>query len=277
MEQKRFDLLLTYLPHLDYDHQRFGPDSPQGKQALAEVDAEAGRLIECARATHADVAVVSDYAFEPVSRPIFLNRVLREAGLIQVERAQNGELLEPGASAAFAVCDQQIAHIYIRERSNIERVRTLLCAVDGVEQVLDRAAMAGLGLGHPRSGELFAIAAPDCWFAYPYWLGDAHMPDFARCVAIHAKPGWDPAELFLAPGLGGKLHLLKRILQGKLGIRAPFDVISTDATMVRGSHGRIPDDDRTRPVFITSWPRAAARAMPMQNVRATILDRLSVD
>jgi hypothetical protein len=31
------------------------------------------------------------------------------------------------------------------------------------------------------------------WFAYYYWLDDADAPDFARCVAIHRKPGYDPA------------------------------------------------------------------------------------
>lgn len=275
LEQNRFDLLLTYLPHLDYDHQRFGPDSPQGKRALKDLDTDAGRLIESARTHGADVAVVSDYAFEPVSRPIYLNYALRQAGLIQVERAQNGELLEPGISAAFAVCDQQIAHVYIQNAANIARVKSLLSSVNGVDRVLDRGEMAALGIDHPRSGELLAIAAPDCWFAYPYWLEDAHMPDFARCVAIHAKPGWDPVELFLAPGLSGKLHLLKRVLQGKLGIRAPFDVISTDTTLVRGSHGRIPRDDHTRPVLITSWQRPADSLMPMQDVKAVLLNRLA--
>ena len=88
--------MLTYIPHLDYDHQRFGPDSPQGEQALQDMDAEAGRLIDAAQSHGMQVAVVSDYTFEPVSRPVFPNRVLREAGLIRVQKAENGELLEPG-------------------------------------------------------------------------------------------------------------------------------------------------------------------------------------
>lgn len=274
LEQKRFDLLLTYLPNLDYDHQRFGPNSPQGEQALRDVDAEAGRLIDASRRLDVEIAVVSDYAFEPVSRPVFLNSILREAGLITVERALNGELLEPGASKAFAVCDQQIAHIYVHAESDIPKVKQLLDAVDGVDLVVGRETLAEWGLDHPRSGELLAIAEPDCWFAYPYWLDDSQAPDFAGCVAIHAKPGWDPAELFLAPGLGGKLHLAKRILQSKLGIRAPFDVVSTDPTMVGGAHGRIPVDDSTRPVLITSWPRDDVSAMPMQEVKSVILPRL---
>ena len=37
------------------------------------------------------------------------------------------------------------------------------------------------------------------WFTYYYWLDDAKAPDFARCVDIHRKPGYDPAELFIDP------------------------------------------------------------------------------
>ncbi len=121
IEQDRFDLLLTYVPHLDYDHQRYGPNSAQGEQALRDMDLEVGRLIDAAQAGGIRIAVVSDYAFESVSRPVLLNRALREAGMIRVQRAENGELLEPGASAAFAVCDQQTAHVYVHDQSAIAK------------------------------------------------------------------------------------------------------------------------------------------------------------
>ncbi len=275
MDQDRYGMILTYLPHLDYEHQRFGPDSPQGEQALCDVDNEAGRLIGRAGERGMDVAIVSDYAFEPVSRPVFLNRVLREAGFIEVNRAQNGELLEPGTSAAFAVCDQQVAHVYVQETEAIAKVNELLLQTDGVDLVLDRDAMGEVGIGHARSGELLAIAEPDCWFAYPYWLDESHAPDFANCVAIHDKPGFDPTELFLAPGVWGKLHLAKRIMQSKLGIRAPFDVISTDASMVHGSHGRMPQTDKTRPLLISSWSTELDDVTPMQDVKSILLRRLN--
>ncbi len=274
LQQDQYDLVLTYLPHLDYDHQRFGPQSPQGIQALRDVDAEAGRLMEVARGLDLQVAVVSDYAFEPVSRPVFLNQVLRREGLVQVQRAENGELLEPGASAAFAVCDQQTAHIYVRDESGIDRVRSILERTDGVDRVFDRQEMQGLGLQHARSGELFAIAQEDCWFAFPYWLEDQHAPDFAHCVAIHDKPGWDPSELFLRAGLGGKLHLAKRLLQKMLGLRAPFDVISGDMGLVGGSHGRIPTRDATRTVLMTNWDVANSKITRSDQVKDLLVQRL---
>ncbi|MFO7903705.1 MAG: alkaline phosphatase family protein [Planctomycetota bacterium] len=274
LEQDRFGLVLTYIPHLDYDHQRFGPASEQGKQALRDMDREVGRLIDAALARDARIAVVSDYAFEPVSCPVFLNRALREAGLVTVQRAENGELLEPGASTAFAVCDQQVAHIYVNDQAAIGRTKRLIQELDGVERVYDRREMRELELDHPRAGELFAIAAPECWFAYPYWLDESQTPDFAHCVAIHAKPGWDPSELFWRPGPRGKWHLAKRMLQKLLRIRAPFDVISGDMSLVRGSHGRIPSNDENRPVFIPNWPTEQTGPVRMQDIKPLLLQRL---
>lgn len=275
IEQDRYDLLLAYMPHLDYDHQRFGPNSDKGRRALRAMDVEAGRLIDAASSHDIDIAVVSDYAFEPVSRPVFLNRALREAGLLQVQRAENGELLEPGASRAFAVCDQQIAHIYVNDESALEKTRRLIENLDGVDRVFDRRQMSDLQLDHRRSGELFAIAQPKCWFAFPYWLDESRAPDFARCVAIHAKPGWDPSELFWRPGLKGKLHLAKRMLQKALGIRAPFDLISGDMSLVRGSHGRIPSSNENRPTLITTWPLDQTGITRMQDIKSLLLQRLA--
>ncbi|MFC1757655.1 alkaline phosphatase family protein [Planctomycetota bacterium] len=271
VQKKEFGLVLTYLPHLDYDHQRFGPDSDEGEKALRDLDKEAGRLIDCAAEHGMRVAVVSDYSFEPVSSPIYLNRILREARFVSVQDAQNGELLEPGSSRAFAVCDQQVAHIYVNDAADMRRIEQLLQATDGVAQVYDRTQMAELGIAHERAGELFVIAEQDCWFAYPYWLDDSRAPDFAGCVAIHDKPGFDPAELFMKQGFSGKLHIAKRLAQKTLGQRAPFDVISTDANIVQGSHGRIPVDDATRPVLLTSWKHDSESVTPMQNVKALLL------
>ena len=271
LEQNRYGLVLTYLPHLDYDHQRFGPASPEGQRALSAVDLQAGRLIDGAQAAGMRVAVLSDYAFEPVSRPIFLNRALRSAGLLAVQRAANGELLEPGASTAFAVCDQQVAHVYVNQLGSLGAVAKLLRGIDGVERVLDRDALRAAGLDHPRSGELLAIAAPDCWFAYPYWLDERCAPDFAGCVAIHDKPGFDPAELLWSPGWRGKLKVGWRLLQKRLGWRAPFDLINRDPSQVRGSHGRVPTGDSDRPVLITSWPIDTPAVIAMQDVKPLLL------
>ncbi|MBK8095833.1 MAG: alkaline phosphatase family protein [Planctomycetes bacterium] len=253
------DLLLTYLPHLDYDHQRFGPDDPRSVQAVRDVDVEAGRLIAAARERNAHVIVLSEYGIEAATRPVFVNRVLHEQGYLRVQETGHGQLLDCGACRAFAVADHQCAHVYVARAEDVAAVAALLRRTPGVARVLDRQAKAELGIDHPRSGELVCIAEPGCWFAYHYWLDEARRPDFAPTVDIHRKPGYDPAELFLDPNLRfPKLKIGWTLARKLLGFRYLMDVIPTDPSLVRGTHGRLYDDPAAGPVFLSSDRRLQA-------------------
>jgi predicted AlkP superfamily pyrophosphatase or phosphodiesterase len=229
LRQNKPDLTLVYLPHLDYEYQRVGPG---GAQQLKEVDDAAGLVIDAAKEIGAKVVVVSEYGLVPVSKPVYLNQALRRAGWLAVRDGPYGEMLETFESKAFAVVDHQLAHLYVRGLP-LDEVRKAVEKIDGVDRVVDPKE---LELHHPRSGELIALAKPDAWFAYPYWLDDTRAPDFARTVDIHRKPGYDPCELFLtsAPKAAA------RLLQKKLGFRYRMDVIPLDASIVKGSHGLRP-------------------------------------
>jgi len=201
----------------------------------------------------AAVVVVSEYGITQVSGTVEINRVLREAGFLRVREEMGDELLDAGASDAFAVADHQIAHVYIRSPDRVGAVQALIDGLDGVEQVLDADGKRVWNLDHPRSGDLVAIARADRWFAYYYWLDDDHAPDFARTVDIHRKPGYDPVELFLDPALSApKLATAWRLAKKKLGFRTLMDVIPLDPSLVRGSHGRITDRDDAGPLIISS-------------------------
>jgi predicted AlkP superfamily pyrophosphatase or phosphodiesterase len=259
METRKPTLALTYLPHLDYNLQRLGPDlaHPRVQQDLREIDAVCGTLIDYAASSGRDVIVVSEYGITPVTDAVHVNRALRMAGMIAVRPEEFGrEILDPGASAAFAVADHQIAHVYVNDRSRINEVRALLEKLDGVEQVLDEAGKREMGLDHERSGELVAISKADRWFSYYYWLEDRLAPDFARTVDIHRKPGYDPVELFVDPEI--RLPMLAtgwRLAKRKLGFRTLLDVISLkDTALVKGSHGRLTDDPAHGPLVISSRP-----------------------
>ncbi|MBI3269677.1 MAG: alkaline phosphatase family protein [Planctomycetes bacterium] len=272
-ERRRPTMTLVYLPHLDYNLQRLGPADPRLAADVAAVDAEAGRLIDAARAGGAEVVVLSEYGIGPVSRPVHLNRVLREAGFLAVHDSLAGELLDAGASRAFAVSDHQVAQVYVRRPEDVPAVRRVLEAVPGVERVLGDAEKAACGLDHPRSGELVAVAARDAWFTYYYWLDDLRAPDFARTVDIHRKPGYDPAELLLDPARPFvRLRLAARLAQKALGFRYLLDVIPLDATLVKGSHGRPPDDPADGAVLLASTRRLARDRIPATAVKALLLD-----
>jgi len=248
-------LTLVYLPHLDYGLQRLGPDHPDIARDLEEIDAVVGDLIEAARVLGRRVIVLSEYGIVPVSRPIHINRALRDAGLLAVREEDGGEILDIPRSRAFALADHQIAHVYVRDPSDLAAARACLERLDGVANVLDRAAQKSWGLDHERSGELVAIADHDAWFTYYYWLDDGRAPDFARTVEIHRKPGYDPAELFIDPAIRWpKVAVGWRLLKKALGFRTLMDVIPLDATLVKGSHGRADAPDAHGPVFLSSEP-----------------------
>ena len=266
IDERKPTLTLCYLPHLDYDLQRFGPNDPRIAKALAEIDAVCGELFEFAKQRSLRVIVLSEYGITEVSDAVHVNRVLREAGLIRVREELGHEQLDAGASAAFAVADHQMAHVYVRDPARIPAVKALLSGVPGVERVLDREEQRAFGLDHERSGELVLLSTADRWFSYYFWLDDEKAPDYARTVDIHLKPGYDPVELFLDPAIAfPMLKIGRKLAARKLGFRNLLDVIPLDAKLVRGSHGRLTDEPEDGPVFMSSEPGL----LPSGDVSAT--------
>jgi predicted AlkP superfamily pyrophosphatase or phosphodiesterase len=255
LERERPTLTLVYLPHLDYSLQRLGPSHPSIAAEVAAVDALCGELIDAARRTGAAVVVLSEYGITEVSRPVHINRALRRAGWLAVREELGREQLDAGASQAFAVADHQVAHVYVARPELVPEVAALLRELPGVERVLDAEGKREAGLDHPRSGELVAVSDAKSWFTYYHFIDDERAPDYARTVDIHRKPGYDPAELFVDPRLkAAKLRIGLRLAQKMLGMRYLMDVIPLDATLVRGSHGRLTDRAEDGPLFITSEP-----------------------
>jgi predicted AlkP superfamily pyrophosphatase or phosphodiesterase len=245
-------LTLVYLPHLDYCTQKVGSDPATIAQDLQEIDAVVGDLIQFYEARGAQVIVLSEYGITPVEQPVHINRVLRQAGYLKVREELGLELLDAGASQAFAVSDHQLAHIYINDPSITDAVKTLLEQTPGIGKVLDEAGKQYFHLDHPRSGELIAISDPKSWFTYYYWLDDRKSPDFARTVDIHRKPGYDPVELFIDPAIKRpKLKIAWTLLKRKLGGRSLMDLTPLDSTLVQGSHGHIPSSDTDCPLLIS--------------------------
>ncbi|MEP0917858.1 alkaline phosphatase family protein [Leptolyngbya sp. DQ-M1] len=245
-------LTLIYLPHLDYCLQKIGCQPDEIAQDLQEIDAICGDLIAYYENRGAQVILLSEYGITPVNQPIHLNRVLRQAELLQVREELGRELLDAGASKAFAVADHQIAHVYVNDPSCLDKVKQLLEQTDGVDLVLDEAGKEAYHLDHPRSGDLIAVAKPNAWFTYYYWMDDRKAPDFARTVDIHRKPGYDPAELFIDPQIKlPKLKLGTTLLKKKLGFRYLMEVIPLDASVVKGSHGHLTPSAADCPMLIT--------------------------
>jgi predicted AlkP superfamily pyrophosphatase or phosphodiesterase len=277
LRAERPDLTLVYLPHLDYDPQRFGPRGCDLPRLAGELDAACAPLLDAARQAGARVWVVSEYGHVQVARAVQPNRALRQAGLLTARPGPFGESLDTFASRAFAVCDHQLAHIYVNDPADLPRVREVIAALPGVARVLAGEERAEFALRHPRAGDLGALAQPDAWFAYPFWLDDGQAPDYARTVDIHRKPGYDPCELFFDPRLWWpRGRAAWRLLQKKLGFRTLFDVVPLDPSLVRGSHGLQAADALDRPLLIGDGRPPVAEELPMTGVHALLLQALGL-
>jgi predicted AlkP superfamily pyrophosphatase or phosphodiesterase len=259
-------LNLIYLPHLDYDLQRLGPNHPTIASDLRRIDTIVGDLIDFFAKQSVQVVLLSEYGISAVDTPVHLNRLFREHGWLTIKEELGLELLDCGASRVFAVADHQVAHIYVNDEALESEVRSLLEKQNGIAEVWGATEKKLHGLDHARAGDLIAVAEERAWFTYYYWLDDRSAPDFARTVDIHRKPGYDPVELFLDPQIPlAKAKIAWRLLQKKLGFRMLMDVIPLDASLVKGSHGRRPTDPSEWPVIITSHPKT----LPRPVIRAT--------
>ncbi|WP_350245694.1 alkaline phosphatase family protein [Deinococcus sonorensis] len=244
-------LSLVYLPHLDYGLQKYGPEHPKMARELQDIDRVVGELLDFYAECGVQVVLLSEYGIERAWRPIHINRMFREAGMIAVREELGRELLDAGMSEAFAVADHQVAHVYVRDPQRLAEVKAMLEQLPGVGEVLDEAGKRRHHLDHDRAGDLVVVAEPGAWFTYYYWLDDDRAPDFARTVEIHKKPGYDPAELFMDPHSPAKLKAARALAKKKLGFRYLMDVIGLDATVVRGSHGRLTGDPQRGPLLIS--------------------------
>jgi predicted AlkP superfamily pyrophosphatase or phosphodiesterase len=267
------DLLLVYLPHLDYVLQKFGHDDNNLPKDLREIDAVCEDLITFLEAKGIDVNIISEYGITDVEQPIHINRILRKLDLVNV-RIENGlELLDAGASKAFALADHQLAHVYINDPSKKELIKETLLQTEGIELVLDKKEQKEYHIDHERSGDIVAVADEKSWFTYYYWEDDSKAPDFAHNVDIHNKPGYDPVEMFLDPKK--KLiipRIILKLIGKKLGFRTMMNVIPLDASLVKGSHGRVNLHDEDKAVFISSQERTGTIAP--DKIHDLILDRI---
>tara|TARA_R110000737_G_C14612853_1_gene491310 strand:+ start:641 stop:2017 length:1377 start_codon:yes stop_codon:yes gene_type:complete len=269
---RRYDptLTLIYLPHLDYCLQKFGPDFELIGKELTEIDQVVNGLVDYYTKKKANIILLSEYGISPVSRPVHFNRLLRKKGLLRIREERGLELLDAGASKAFAVADHQVAHIYVNDPSVMEEVKRLAEATQGVRLVLDRAQQKKHHINHERSGDLVLIADEHSWFTYYFWLDDVKAPDYARAVDIHKKPGYDPVEMFMS----SKLRAGYKLLRKKLGFRYVMDVIPLDANLIKGSHGSPFVDSKYHPVLITD-KKVSDSPVPATSVHGIIWESLT--
>jgi predicted AlkP superfamily pyrophosphatase or phosphodiesterase len=113
-------LTLVHMLNLDWTQHRFGPDSPETRAALAQLDRDLERLLEQFDGPQTVIMVVGDHGFLEVNRVLAPNRLFWERGWIEVEggRIRSWKVLarSNGGSAA----------IYVKDPSLVGQVQSLL-------------------------------------------------------------------------------------------------------------------------------------------------------
>jgi predicted AlkP superfamily pyrophosphatase or phosphodiesterase len=189
------DFAFLYLPTLDYEAQRCGPDGRRADAALDEFETQLARLVAFAEESGAELTVCGDYEIAAVDRaPARPNETLRAAGLFRTRPVAGRAYPDFHTSRAFAMCDHEIAHVYVRDDADVPHVVDLFASTGDYESVEVRAAQEWAG---ETAGDVLLMARKGGWCAYPWWTNAREAPDWAAHIDIHNKPGYDPCELFL--------------------------------------------------------------------------------
>ena len=242
MKDYQPDLLLTYLPHLDYELQKTGPNSPKAIKAFGQFAEQLDKLLAQAEAQDYEFVIWGDYAIMDVKTPLYPNKVLREKGYLNFRHINAMLYPDYFTSKAMAIVDHQVAHIKVWDKSLITELKKVFEGTKGIAEVIVGEATGEHGAGHPRAGELILVSDPDCWFSYQWFNNKKEAPDYATHVDIHNKPGYDPCELFF-------------------GFPPPFNV-SLDSNKIKGSHG----------LAGTKFPTAWASTTSLNGDITTLLD-----
>ncbi len=207
------ELLLTYLPHLDYDLQRYGPQHNKALEAFNQIEKILSKLIKTAQAANYEILLFGDYAISEAKKVLFPNKILAQSELFNVRKVKKMLYPDIFSSQAFALVDHQIANIFIKEKDDINLISQIFQDIDGIDDIIVKN-----NDDHKNCSELTLVASDGCWFAYPWWDKKKEAPDYSSHVDIHNKPGFDPCELFTN------------------GIN-PMS-ISQDTSKIKGTHGR---------------------------------------
>lgn len=220
------DLHWVYIPHMDYDLQRLGPDDPKCVAALSALLGLLGPLVNRIRADGGRVVVLGEYGLTSVKRSAAPNAAFAQSDLLVADG--RGEV-DYDRSRAFAMVDHQVAHVYCRDSSAADQAERILRKMPEVDTLHRGDDRAKVGLNCDRAGDLVAFTHQDAWFEYRWWNDWSKAPAYAWTVDIHSKPGYDPTELFMD--------------MPKRRVRAD------QPELVKGSHGALPKDPADWPII----------------------------
>lgn len=203
LETHKPDFMTAYLTALDHEQHASGPDTPQSRAVLEQIDVLVGELVSAARRVHPDgvIAVVSDHGFAPVQQDVNLYAPFIRAGLITLK---DGEVTDwqampwnDGGSAAIVLRDANDAALRAKVGALLAQLQK--DPAFGFDKVLDKAQIQHGG--GTDQATWFVLFKPGYEMAIK---PDTPMPSPGHYRGMH---GYDPAlpqmrSTFLIEGKG---------------------------------------------------------------------------
>lgn len=155
--------LLFHLLIVDGTQHRYGPQSPEGYEALASADKNIGKLLDTLDKTglraNTSIFIVADHGFEKVKKQIVSNVILRKAGLLETaDKKARVQIISEGGTALVYFLSAKT------RREDRKKVMELFKDHEGIEQVIEPKDFAQYSYPSPEKnsqmGELVLCAKP---------------------------------------------------------------------------------------------------------------------
>ena len=152
LEKHQANLVLLHLITPDAVEHTFGPHTPEAYKAVAEADVYVKRVWDALQkppfAGKSALFVTSDHGFAPIDKLIRPNVEFKRLGLIATDEKD-----QPTRRHAWCVAQGGSAFIYLLDDATraeqLPRVKAALAKLEGVQQVIEPAEYAALGLPSP--------------------------------------------------------------------------------------------------------------------------------
>jgi len=206
--QHQPNLLLFHPLTTDSVNHHYGPGTEASYAAFAYADRLVGQVVaavdQAGLRDRTTFIIMTDHGFKKVSRSIYANVALRQAGLaadIVGDRLVDCQaaVLSMGGTAFVYVTDPA------RRAELLPRLKTLLGGIEGVARVLDGAEAPTLGLPtpeeNPRAGDLVLVAKDGYVFNNSAAPAEVVAPTVGY-AGTHGYPASDPdmQGIFIASG-----------------------------------------------------------------------------
>jgi predicted AlkP superfamily pyrophosphatase or phosphodiesterase len=158
LQHHRPNLLLVHLIEVDHVQHKFGPRSPEAYWAVSHADDRVRDIVEAAARSplgkKTTIVIASDHGFFPIEKDIRPLVVAKRLGFGEKDAVRIKVQPQGGSCMVYALGDGDRA-------AAIERVKSELAAVEGIDAVIGPEGFAALGQPTPDEDP----RAPDLWLA----------------------------------------------------------------------------------------------------------------